>query len=111
MPINSRAKGAKGEREWRDKLREHGFTARRGQQYSGSPDSPDVVSSLDGKFHWEVKRVESLQVYKSLEQAQADSGKDQVAVVAHKKNHKDWIVILDADEFLKMYDELLSLKV
>ena len=41
--MNSRAKGARGERLWRDELRAQGFTARRGQQFSGSPDSPDVV--------------------------------------------------------------------
>jgi Holliday junction resolvase len=41
--MNSREKGKRGERQWRDELRAQGFAARRGQQFSGSPDSPDVV--------------------------------------------------------------------
>ena len=41
--INSRQKGARGERQWRDELRANGYVARRGQQFSGSADSPDVV--------------------------------------------------------------------
>jgi len=41
--MNSREKGKRGERQWRDELRANGYTARRGQQFAGSPDSPDVV--------------------------------------------------------------------
>lgn len=41
--INSRQKGKRGERLWRDQLREQGFTARRGQQYAGGIESPDVI--------------------------------------------------------------------
>ena len=41
--INSRAKGARGERMWRDQLRAEGYTAKRGQQHAGGQDSPDVV--------------------------------------------------------------------
>lgn len=50
----SRDKGARGEREFRDLLREHGFEARRGQQFAGGNDSPDVVTDLP--CHVEVKR-------------------------------------------------------
>jgi len=41
--MNSREKGKRGERQWRDELRANGYAARRGQQFSGSPDSPDVI--------------------------------------------------------------------
>lgn len=41
--MNIRAKGARGERQWRDELRSNGYEARRGQQFCGSPESPDVV--------------------------------------------------------------------
>ena len=34
MSINSRAKGAKGERELANKLKEYGYECRRGQQFS-----------------------------------------------------------------------------
>jgi hypothetical protein len=44
MPLNSRTKGKVGERELRDKIREHGFDAFRGQQYCGLRGNGDVVS-------------------------------------------------------------------
>ena len=59
--VNSRAKGARGERELAEILRCYGFSARRGQQYRGGADSPDVMG-LPG-IHIEVKRVERLNIY------------------------------------------------
>ena len=41
--INSRAKGARYERELARYFEENGFPARRGQQFAGGSDSPDVV--------------------------------------------------------------------
>ena len=38
-----REKGKRGERQWRDELRAHGFHAQRGQQFAGSPESADVI--------------------------------------------------------------------
>jgi Holliday junction resolvase len=52
--MNSRNKGKVGEREFASLLREHGFDARRGQQFSGSPDSPDVVSDALAWLHFEI---------------------------------------------------------
>ena len=68
--INSRRKGAQGERELAKKLREYGFDCRRGQQYSGIG-GEDVVG-LDG-IHIEVKRVERLNIYDAVDQAKRDS--------------------------------------
>lgn len=98
--INSRRKGANGERAFRDYLRERGIEARRGQQFSGSPDSPDVISSLSG-VHWEVKRVERLEIHKAIEQAQRDAG-DKLPVVAFKANRKDWLAILPMDKLMDL---------
>lgn len=41
--MNSRNKGAAGERELAGKLRDYGYDARRGQQYSGANGDADVV--------------------------------------------------------------------
>lgn len=71
--MNSRSKGCRGEREFRDVLRAAGFEARRGQQYSGGGDSPDVISNVPG-VHWEVKRVEAGNPYVWLAQAIRDAG-------------------------------------
>jgi hypothetical protein len=41
--MNSRNKGKRGELEAAHMLTHEGFPARRGQQFSGGTDSPDVV--------------------------------------------------------------------
>jgi Holliday junction resolvase len=99
--MNSRAKGAAGEREWRDQLRAEGFTARRGQQFSGGPDSPDVICEELAGLHQEVKRVQSLNLDKACEQAERDShGKPWI--VAHRKNNKKWKVTMPSDLFFSL---------
>lgn len=101
MPINSRAKGARGERLWRDELREAGFTARRGQQFSGGSDSPDVICDELKNLHMEVKCVESLNLDKAIEQAIKD-GKKKPWIVAHKKNRTKWRVTMDSELFFSL---------
>ena len=93
----SRDKGKRGERELAKELRRiFNIEARRGRQYKGTPDSPDVVTSID-ELHFECKRVERLQLYPSLEQAASDSG-DSLPILAHRKNGKKWIVALYLDD-------------
>ena len=104
MSINSNAKGKVGEREVAALLRARGFEARRGQQFSGGGDSPDVVSDLDG-FHIEVKRTENFQLYPALAQANADKKGGTDALVFHRRNNKEWVVVLEADVFLNLLDE------
>jgi len=100
--INSRAKGARGERMWRDELRAQGFTAKRGQQFAGGQDSPDVVcEELKGKLHFEVKHVQSLNLDKACEQAERDA-RGIAWACAHKKNNKDWKVTISASTFFKL---------
>ncbi len=97
--MNSRAKGARAEREVAEFLRDHGIMARRGQQFSGSPDSPDVIAEIP--YHVEVKRVEAFQLWPAIEQAKRDSG-GKPWVVFHRKNQKDWVCVLDAVEFVRL---------
>jgi Holliday junction resolvase len=98
--MNSRAKGNRGERAWRDELRANGYDARRGQQFSGSPDSPDVICDALSWLHFEVKCVERLNIEDAMEQARRDSGL-KTPIVAHKRNHRRWLVTLDAEDFFK----------
>ena len=100
MPINSRAKGKAGELEAAAFLRERGFEASRGQQFKGGADSPDVVG-MPG-FHLEVKRVESGNPYVWLDQAIRDAGDSKTPVVLHRKNRRDWMVIMRASDFLNI---------
>lgn len=98
--VNSRAKGKRGELELAAVCRKLwpslAGLLRRGQQHSGSPDSPDVVG-LPG-FHVEVKRVQALNVDAAMEQAERDSGGKSVPIVAHRRNRKRWKVTLYLDD-------------
>lgn len=128
--MNSRAKGARGERQWRDELRANGYEARRGQQFSGSPDSPDVLCDSLPWIHFEVKAVEHLNIHDAMDQARRDAGVLQVGrarrsqpssakqlddsqhstlnpqlpkvpILAHRRNFRRWLVTLEAETFFQ----------
>ncbi len=93
MGGKSRRKGKVGELEAAKALRDIGIEARRGRQFSGSPDSPDVATALAG-VSIEVKRCEALQLRKALKQA-ADEASGKVPVVLHRWNRApDWYAIV-----------------
>lgn len=100
--INSRAKGARGEREVAHILREAGYTdARRGQQYCGTSGDADVTG-LPGA-HLEIKRTERLALYKAMAQAQRDARPGEVPIVIHRQNDKEWVAIMALDDFLDLW--------
>jgi len=90
-------KGKAGEREFANYLKSNGINAMRGQQHKGTSDSPDVISDLP--FHIEVKRTEYLNHYKALEKAKSESDGNP-PIVAHRKNNKDWVIIMYASDFI-----------
>lgn len=98
---NSRRKGKEGELELARWLRERGIAARRGQQFRGGADSPDIVAELEG-FHIEVKRTERLSIYEALGKATVDAAYGSVPVVFHRQSRRNWVVILDADAFIRL---------
>lgn len=102
MPINSRSKGKRGELEIAEALRAEGFEARRGQQFKGGVDSPDVVCPDLGNFHLEVKRVEAGNLYTWLKQAIRDAGPGKTPTVFHRKNGEEWVTILRMQDFIKL---------
>jgi Holliday junction resolvase len=104
--MNSRDKGARGEREWAAYLAEMGFPARRGCQFQGTPDSPDVSGGIPGT-HAEVKRVERLNVDAAMEQAEADAGDAAIPYVAHRRNRKPWLVTLRACDLVEFARAIL----
>src|SRR6478736_382700 len=99
--MNSREKGKRGERAWRDELRVNGYAARRGQQFAGSPDSPDVVCEQLRWIHFEVKAVERLNIEDAMEQARRDCG-GKVPIVAHRRNFRAWLVTMEAETFFRL---------
>ncbi|HNW08037.1 MAG TPA: hypothetical protein PK202_14265 [Verrucomicrobiota bacterium] len=99
--MNAREKGKRGERQWRDELRSKGYAARRGQQFCGSPESPDVVCDGLPWAHFEVKAVERLNIEDAMEQARRDA-RGKVPVVAHKRSFCKWLVTMEADAFFRL---------
>lgn len=102
MSINSRAKGARFERQIAKMLRERGYEAERGCQHAGGKDSPDVKHNLT-RLHIEAKDVEKLNIWNALEQSKRDAGEDEVAVVMFKRNRTKVYVAIEFDEFMDMY--------
>ena len=99
----SRDKGKRGEREIAALFRAHGFNARRGRQYQGGPDSPDVVHNLPGAPYVEVKFREQVSPYAVLEQVSRDAGYEGGhPIVFMRKLRKPWIVVMDANDFLEI---------
>ena len=107
--MNSRTKGKRGELEFAQWLREHWhIDARRGQQHRGGPESPDVLTSLDGKVHFEVKRTEKLQLHAAMRQAEDEAPSMAVPVVAHRRNDGEWLLTLPAREAVDFAAALLG---
>ena len=102
LVMNSRNKGAAGERELAKVLREYGYIARRGQQYCGANGDADVLG-LPG-VHIECKRVEHLNLDAAFEQALNDAKADEIPAVFHRKNRKPWLVTVLLEDFLKLYE-------
>lgn len=103
--MNSRSKGAKGERELARVLRQYGYDCRRGQQYSGANGDADVVG-LPG-VHIECKRVERLNIHDAMDQAKRDSRYGEIPAVFHRKNNCEWLVTLQIYEFMKLYGKVM----
>lgn len=101
MGKTSRDKGKRGEREVSNLLKEYGYEARRGQQFCGSNGDADVVG-VPG-VHIEVKRVEAFKLWDALEQSESDAKENEIPTVWHRKNGKKWVVVLSAEDFLKIW--------
>ena len=103
--VNSRAKGARAERELANKLKEHGYQARRTQQFCGKAGDSDVECQELSRYHIECKMVEALNVDKAIDQATKDCG-DRTPIVVHRKKQRPWLVTLYLEDFLKLNDKV-----
>lgn len=99
--MNSRNKGATGERELAKVLRGYGYNCRRGQQYCGANGDADVVG-LPG-LHIECKRVERLNLDDAMAQAKSDAREEEIPVVMHRKNNGEWRVTISLEDFVVIY--------
>ncbi len=95
--INSNKKGKAGERELARELSEmFGRKVFRSQQYSGANHDADLLG-LPG-IHIECKRVESMNLYAWIAQAEKDASVHDVPIVCHRKNDALWLVSLRLDD-------------
>lgn len=105
--VNSKQKGSAGERELARVLRDTlGIAARRGQQYSGSPDSPDIVTDVPD-LHIECKRVEHLNIWAALAQSIRDAG-TKIATVAFRKNRGEWYIALRLADIVRFAKAIIG---
>ncbi|MFC6592386.1 hypothetical protein ACFP81_10545 [Deinococcus lacus] len=100
MAKASREKGKRGEREFAKALTAAGFEARRGVQFAGGQDSPDVACQelVELGYHIEVKRYATCQMFSPamvaawVAQAQADAG-TRTPIIAHRwDRQREWWV-------------------
>ena len=102
--INSKKKGAAGEREFANYCKEKGFDVRRTAQYNGKEQGSlaDVIG-IPG-IHIEVKRVEKLNIHNAVNQAIRDNvTKDSIPIVAQRKNRAPWLITMTADDWFKLF--------
>ena len=99
--MNSRHKGKRGELEVAKILKEYGYDARRGVQYSGINGDADVVG-LPG-IHLEIKRVEKLNLDNAMAQSISDAREGELPVVMHRKNRADWLVTMPFTLWMELY--------
>ena len=106
MSINSKQKGKTGELEWVKVCKANGFNSvRRTSQYCGQTGDASDCVGLPG-IHQEVKRVEKLNIHDAIAQAVRDSeGKGSIPIVAHRKNHTEWLVTMRAEDWFTIYRE------
>lgn len=107
MPVNSKAKGARYERELASKFQEQGYDARRTAQYCGNTGDASDVVGLPG-IHVEAKHQEKMQLYDWMAQAVRDAeagGKGNLPAVFHRKNNADTLVTMRLDDWFRLYRE------
>lgn len=100
MGRSAQRKGADGERELANVLKEYGFPVRRGQVFNHESD----MVGLD-KIHPEVKRVEKLNVVTAMKQAIQESQirNDGLPTVFHRRNREEWLVTMRLTDWIELY--------
>jgi len=106
--MNSREKGKRGERLWRDKLKEAGYpNSRRGQQFSGDESAPDVICEDLPHLHFEVKYTQRPNIEAALLQSKSDCGEKMPIVATYRTGGKlkEWTVSMTSDVFFNLIEQ------
>ena len=99
-PINSRRKGKEGEQEFINlHLAPHWPEARRNlEQHTG--DKRDCLEVAG--VHFQIKRVESLNIWTALNQAITEANDHDLPVVAFRRNRSPWYGALEMSELIAL---------
>lgn len=99
-PINSRAKGKRGELEFiTTHLVPYWPAAKRNLDQFGD-DKRDCVEVAG--IHFQVKRVEKLNIWAALDQATAEADAHDLPVVAFRRNRSPWFGALEMSELVAL---------
>lgn len=99
-PINSRRKGKRGELDFiQTHLLAHWPEAKRNLDQQGD-DKRDCVEVAG--IHFQIKRVEKLNIWAALEQAITEAKPHDVPVVAFRRNRSPWFGALEMDELIPL---------
>ena len=110
--INSKQKGKRGELEFTHECKKYGFDdVYRTAQFNGKTE--DSLGDCEGleDIHVEVKRVESLNIDKAMEQAVRDTEvkkERKLPAVFHRKNNKQWKCTMYFSDWVKLYKSWLK---
>lgn len=105
--LNSKRKGTAGEHELERLLQGYGIRAYRNDQiFKGGKGNPDVSAEIAGiPVHFEVKRVERLNISEAMAQAVHDALPGHLPAVAHRRNREKWLLTLPLVPFLNTLQE------
>ena len=105
--VNSKQKGARGEREVVSILKHEGYQdVKRGQQYCGLQGNADVVGMRG--LYIEVKRRLIKSISDWLHKAMCESlkkGEGEYPIVFHRGDSEDWMVTMYLEHFIPIYRE------
>lgn len=87
---------------------EYGYDVKRSVQYNGKAEEGQADVLGLPYLHCEIKRVESLNIDKAMEQAIRDAKDGLIPAVFHRKNGKKWKVTMELDKFMEIYNSYYS---
>ena len=98
--VNSRAKGARGERELANTLKElFGWNARRTAQFCGNAGDSDVVIEELPDVFVECKLVENLSIVPTMRKA-IEQCKGKLPIICHRKKNTQFLVTLQLSDLV-----------
>lgn len=98
---SNKRKGKVFERECSKMIRDRGFDCRRGQQFRGSKDSPDIVSENLQEFHFECKFKQNLNLWDTLKKC-LEEAPEKLPVIIWKRDRTIPLVTMDFHDWMDL---------